>query len=119
MFICKNCKSVDKFELMFSPDYHGDKQFSQRYNDKNEIVMAYRLKVWNNRCDNAIRMSDIYNIEKGSDIDTSVSHIQSDENIADISTEDIENECANIIFDCLGNVKTDNGTPLLYRGAMR
>lgn len=58
---------------------------------KNEIVMAYRLKVWNNRSDNAIRMSDIYNIEKGSDKDTSVSHIQSDENIADISTEDIEN----------------------------
>ena len=35
------------------------------------------------------------------------------------STEDIENECANIIFDFLGNVKTDNGIPLLYRGAMR
>ena len=35
------------------------------------------------------------------------------------TTEDIENECANIIFDFLGNVKTDNGTPLLYRGAMR
>ena len=34
------------------------------------------------------------------------------------TTEDIENECANIIFDFLGNVKTDNGTPLLYRGAM-
>ena len=40
MFICKNCKSVDKFELMFSPDYHGDKQFSQRYNDKNEIEIT-------------------------------------------------------------------------------
>ena len=35
------------------------------------------------------------------------------------TTEDVENECANIIFDFLGNVKTDNGTPLLYRGAMR
>ena len=35
------------------------------------------------------------------------------------TTEDIENECANIIFDFLGSVKTDNGTPLLYRGAMR
>ena len=33
-------------------------------------------------------------------------------------TEDIENECANIIFDFLGSVKTDKGTPLLYRGAM-
>ena len=40
MFLCKNCKSVDKFELMFSPDYHGDKQFSQRYNDKNEIEIT-------------------------------------------------------------------------------
>ena len=34
------------------------------------------------------------------------------------TTEDIENECANIIFDFLGSVKTDKGTPLLYRGAM-
>lgn len=34
------------------------------------------------------------------------------------STEDIENECANIIFDFLGNVKTDSGIPLLYRGAV-
>lgn len=32
--------------------------------------------------------------------------------------EDIENECANIIFDYLGSVKTEKGTPLLYRGAM-
>ena len=38
---------------------------------------------------------------------------------ANKTTEDIENECANIIFDFLGAVKTDNGTPLLYRGAMR
>jgi hypothetical protein len=35
------------------------------------------------------------------------------------TTEDIENECANIIFDFLGSVKTDKGTPLLYRGAIR
>ena len=34
------------------------------------------------------------------------------------TAEDIENECANIIFDFLGSVKTDKGTPLLYRGAM-
>jgi uncharacterized protein (UPF0147 family) len=34
------------------------------------------------------------------------------------TTEDIENECANIIFHFLGSVKTDKGTPLLYRGAM-
>ena len=35
------------------------------------------------------------------------------------TSEDVENECANIIFDFLGSVKTDKGTPLLYRGAMR
>ena len=40
MFICKNCKSKDKFELMFSPDYQGDKNFSQRYNEKNEIEIT-------------------------------------------------------------------------------
>ena len=34
------------------------------------------------------------------------------------TTEDVENECANIIFDFLGSVKNDNGIPLLYRGAM-
>ena len=38
MFICKNCKSVDKFELMFSPDYKGDRHFTQKYNDKNETL---------------------------------------------------------------------------------
>ena len=40
MFICKNCKSSDKFELMFSPDYQGERKFSQRYNEKNEIEIT-------------------------------------------------------------------------------
>ena len=40
MFICKCCKSKDKFELMFSPDYQGDKHFEQCYNDKNEIEIT-------------------------------------------------------------------------------
>lgn len=31
MFVCKNCKSKDKFELMFSPDYSGEKKYSQKY----------------------------------------------------------------------------------------
>ena len=44
MFICKNCKSIDKFELMFSPDYTGDRKFSQRYNDKNEIEIGKAIK---------------------------------------------------------------------------
>lgn len=37
MFICKNCKSVDKFELMFSPDYRGEKRFSKGYNKEGDI----------------------------------------------------------------------------------
>lgn len=40
MFVCRNCKSIDKFELMFSPDYKGKKQFSQKLNSKNEIVIS-------------------------------------------------------------------------------
>ena len=40
MFICKNCKSVDKFELMFSPDYQGEKRFSQEYNQNGDIEIT-------------------------------------------------------------------------------
>lgn len=40
MFICKNCKSIDKFELMFSPDYRGDKVFLQEYNKDGDIVIT-------------------------------------------------------------------------------
>ena len=40
MFICKNCKSKDKFELMFSPDYKGDKNFVQKINSKDEIEIT-------------------------------------------------------------------------------
>lgn len=40
MFICKNCKSVDKFELMFSPEYKGSKSFKHVYNSKNEIEIT-------------------------------------------------------------------------------
>ena len=40
MFICKNCKSVDKFELMFSPDYQGSKTFEQKYNSKKELEIT-------------------------------------------------------------------------------
>lgn len=40
MFICKNCKSADKFELMFSPDYKGEKHFEQHYNDRKEIEIT-------------------------------------------------------------------------------
>ena len=40
MFICKNCKSVDKFELMFSPDYRGEKKFLQEYNKNGDIEIT-------------------------------------------------------------------------------
>ena len=40
MFICKACKSSDKFELMFSPYYKGARHFEQRYNDRNEIEIT-------------------------------------------------------------------------------
>ena len=48
---------------------------------KNEIIMSYRLKVWHNRSDSAIRMSDIYNIEKGSLEDINVKFYQNNEDI--------------------------------------
>lgn len=40
MFICKNCKSIDKFELMFSPDYHGEGKFEQNYDKQGKIVIT-------------------------------------------------------------------------------
>ena len=40
MFICKFCKSKDKFELMFSHEYKGARHFEQRYNSKNEIEIS-------------------------------------------------------------------------------
>ena len=40
MFRCKSCKSVDKFELMFSPDYQGEKMFEKKYNKNGEIQIT-------------------------------------------------------------------------------
>lgn len=40
MFVCKSCKSVDKFELMFSLDYKGNRTFEQKYNNKKEIEIT-------------------------------------------------------------------------------
>ena len=40
MFRCKSCKSIDKFELMFSPEYKGGNKFEQKYNKKNEIEIT-------------------------------------------------------------------------------
>ena len=40
MFACKNCKSVDKFELMFAPGYKGSKNFKWQYNANKDIVIT-------------------------------------------------------------------------------
>ena len=40
MFKCRNCKSVDKFELMFSKDYDKEKTYTQAYNEKNQIEIT-------------------------------------------------------------------------------
>lgn len=40
MFKCKNCNSVDKFELMFAPGYEGNKNFSQTYTQNGEIEIT-------------------------------------------------------------------------------
>jgi hypothetical protein len=43
MFVCKNCKSIDKFELMFSPEYRGNKSFESRKIDP-EIIRRARME---------------------------------------------------------------------------
>lgn len=40
MFVCKKCKSVDKYELMFSKTYKGNKVFEQKIDDKNELIFV-------------------------------------------------------------------------------
>ncbi len=37
MFRCKHCKNVDKFELMFSENYDGNRNFQQKYNKRHQI----------------------------------------------------------------------------------
>ena len=39
MFICKNCKSVDKFELMFDERYRGNKEYSYHYDKKGDMII--------------------------------------------------------------------------------
>ena len=45
MFVCKNCKSVDKFELMFAPNYKGAKNYKQEYNKNNDIIKEQQDKI--------------------------------------------------------------------------
>ena len=40
MFICKNCKSIDKFELLISPDYTGNQELKIRYNSRDELEIS-------------------------------------------------------------------------------
>lgn len=40
MFRCKRCASVDKFELMFSPDYQGAKVFEKKYQKNGNIQIT-------------------------------------------------------------------------------
>lgn len=40
MFKCRNCNSVDKFELMFAANYEGAREFSKIYNEKGEIEIT-------------------------------------------------------------------------------
>ncbi|MBQ3311259.1 hypothetical protein IJG72_04205 [bacterium] len=40
MYRCSNCKSIDKFELMFSDDYKGNRNFMQKYNNRKEIEIT-------------------------------------------------------------------------------
>ena len=40
MFKCKKCGSVDKFELMFSPEYKGAKTFDVSYTKNKDIMIS-------------------------------------------------------------------------------
>ena len=40
MFKCKNCKSIDKYELIFDPNYEGSRKFSQKIDKTNELVFT-------------------------------------------------------------------------------
>ena len=40
MFKCTKCNSIDKFELMFSPNYKGTKNFDVQYTKYNDIKIT-------------------------------------------------------------------------------
>lgn len=44
--------------------------------------------------------------------------VSESESYATKTVDDIYGDIQNMLYDYLGNEKTDNGTPLLYRGAM-
>ena len=40
MYKCKNCNSIDKFELMFDENYQGNRNFMQKYNNRQQIEIT-------------------------------------------------------------------------------
>ncbi len=40
MYKCKNCNSIDKFELMFDENYKGNRKFMQKYNNRQQIEIT-------------------------------------------------------------------------------
>ena len=40
MFKCKKCNAVDKFELMFNPEYKGSKTFNLEYSKNQDIIIT-------------------------------------------------------------------------------
>ena len=40
MFKCKKCNSIDKFGLMFNPNYKGSKSFSVEYTKNNDVKIS-------------------------------------------------------------------------------
>ena len=40
MFKCKKCNSNDKFELMFNPDYKGERNFEVNYTKTGDIQIT-------------------------------------------------------------------------------
>ncbi|MBQ4122853.1 hypothetical protein IJD44_03910 [bacterium] len=40
MFKCKKCNSKDKFELMFNPEYKGEKNYEFEYTKNNDVKIT-------------------------------------------------------------------------------
>lgn len=40
MFKCRNCKNIDKFELMFDKNYSGEKEYFYNYNENNLLKIT-------------------------------------------------------------------------------
>lgn len=40
MFRCKKCNSIDKFEVMFNPDYKGPKNYEVKCTKNNDIQIS-------------------------------------------------------------------------------